>query len=291
MIGFTRTARARSNDGPGPVDAVTLYDSSAEGTPAASQARELWRFRHLVAELIRRDIKIRYKRSVLGVFWTLLSPLFQMAALAWVFSIVLRQPAIENFPGYYFSGVVFWTFFSQSTGHAASLTIEASEMGRRVFVPRSAFVAAAVGSGVVNLLLSLVPLVVILVATRHPFSASWAFLPAAIAISVFFTLGVALVVFTYASRFVDVRETYLVLLQPLFFLTPILYHPSMVPDGYRWMVRFNPLTYVLEMYRAPIYYGWLPGWKSLTFAIVVSLGTFLAGWWFHASRIERYGRD
>ena len=268
-----------------------VYDSTEQGPPAVSQAREIWRFRHLVAELVRRDIKVRYKRSVLGILWTLLSPLLQMAALGWVFSVVLRQPAIENFPGYYFSGVVFWTFFSQSTGHAASVTIEASEMGRRVFVPRSAFVAAAVGSGVVNLLLSLLPLVAILLATRHPFRAAWAFLPIAIALSVLFTLGVALVVFTYAARFVDVRETYLVLLQPLFFLTPIVYHPSMVPDGYQWMVRFNPVTWLLEMYRDPIYYGTLPDARSLMLAVAVSVGTFLAGWWFHAAKIERYSRD
>lgn len=276
---------------PSAAGTAPLYDSAAEVSPAISQALELWRFRHLVGELVRRDIKVRYKRSVLGILWTLLSPLLQMAALAWVFSVVLRQPAIDNFPAYYFSGVVFWTFFSQSTGHAASLTVEASEMGRRVFVPRSAFVAAAVGSGVVNLLLSLLPLVAILLATRHPFRASWAFLPLAVVLSVLFTLGVALLVFTYASRFVDVRETYLVLLQPLFFLTPIVYHPSMVPDEYQWMVQFNPVTWLLELYRAPVYYGELPDGKSLTLAVAVSAGMFLAGWWFHAARIERYSRD
>lgn len=291
MDAFARKGDEAGALGRAPGGAAPLYDSAAESSPAVSQALELWRFRHLVGELVRRDIKVRYKRSVLGILWTLLSPLLQMAALAWVFSVVLRQPAIENFPAYYFSGVVFWTFFSQSTGHAASLTVEASEMGRRVFVPRSAFVAAAVGSGVVNLLLSLLPLVVILLATRHPFRASWAFLPVAIFFSVLFSLGVALVVFTYASRFVDVRETYLVLLQPLFFLTPIVYHPSMVPDGYQWMVQFNPVTWLLELYRAPVYYGRLPDGRSLALAVAVSTGTFLVGWWFHAAKIERYSRD
>jgi ABC-2 type transport system permease protein len=263
------------------------YDSAARiGRPLAG-ARELWRFRHLVRELVSRDLKVRYKRSVLGVAWTLLGPLLQMAALTVVLSALVRFE-VPNYPVYFLAGLLFWTFFSQATGHAANLSTEALELSRRVHLPRSAFVAAAIGVALVNLVLSLIPLLAIAVVTGHRPGTAWLFLPVSIVIGAAFTAGVGLVVFTLACRFVDVRETYLVLLQPWFFLTPIMYPRSIVPERFDAFVRFNPMTYLVEIFRAPLYDGWLPGWRTLLFSAVAAGASLAAGWWFYASRIEDY---
>lgn len=266
-----------------------VYDSARTGVPFFSEARALWEYRHLVRELISRDVTVRYKRSALGVAWTMLNPLLNMVALTIVFSVILRQ-GIEHFPVYFLAGMLFWNFFSQSTGHAASLSVDAAETTRRIYVPRSVFVVAAVGVGLVNLLFSLVPLVLIILVTGHPFHATWLFLPVAVVLGAMFCTGVGLVVFTLASRFADVRDTYLTLLTPWLFLTPIVYTPSLVPEGYRWIVRWNPMTYLVEVFRAPIYDGWLPGWKTFTFAVCAACAALALGWAFYASRIEEYGR-
>jgi len=268
---------------------VPVYDSARTGIPFFSEARALWEYRHLVRELIARDVKVRYKRSVLGVAWTMLNPLLNMVALTLVFSVILRQ-GIENFPVYFLGGMLFWNFFAQSTGHAASLSVDAAETTRRIYVPRSVFVVAAVGVGLVNLAFSLVPLVLIVALMGHPFHATWLFLPVAVLLGAMFCTGVGLVIFTLASRFVDVRETYTTLLTPWFFLTPIVYVPSLVPENYRWLVRFNPMTYLVEVFRAPIYDGWLPGRNTLAFAVGVAVASLALGWAFYASRIEEYGR-
>ncbi len=197
-----------------------------------------------------RDIKVRYKRSILGIVWSMLSPLLSMAALTIAFSALLKQQ-IANYPAYFLAGSVFWTFFAQATSHAASLTTDASEIARRVYVPRSVFVAAAVGVALVNLLYTLVPLLLIIAATGHPIHATWFFLPVSIVTGILFTAGVGLVVFTMASRFVDVKETYLVVLSTWFFLTPIVYTPAVLAPKYRLFVRLNPMTYLVEMFRAP----------------------------------------
>ena len=264
-----------------------IYDSSERGGRVIAEARELWRFRHLVRELISRDIKVRYKRSFLGVGWTLLGPLMQMAALTVAFSAILRYE-VPNYPVYFLTGTLFWTFFSQATSHAANLTTDALELSRRVYLPRSAFVASALGVALVNVAVSLVPLLVIALLTGHPIRATWLFLPVAIVLGAAFTAGVGLVIFTLASRFMDVRETYLVLLQPWFFVTPILYPREIVPERFQPLVRFNPMTYLVEVFRAPLYNGWLPGWKTILFSCLAATVSLAVGWWFYSSRIDDY---
>lgn len=265
-----------------------MYDTARRGFLFVEEAKALWAYRHLVAELVGRDIKVRYKRSVLGVAWSMLSPLLSMAALTIAFSALLKQQ-IANYPAYFLAGAVFWNFFSGATSHAASLTADASEISRRIYVPRSVFVASAVGVALVNLLYSLVPLLVILLLTGQPVRLSWLFLPVSICVAVLFTAGVGLVVFTLASRFVDVKETYLVLLSTLFFLTPIVYTPAILAPKYRLIVRLNPLTYLVEMFRAPLYDGWLPGPNTLAFSLLAGVLSLVAGWLFYAAKIEDYG--
>lgn len=266
-----------------------VYDSAREGLLFVEEARALWLYRHLVAEIVARDIKVRYKRSVLGVAWTMLSPLLNMLAMTWVFSLVMRMD-VKNFPVYFLTGSIFWAFFAGATSHAASLTIDAAEITKRVYIPRSVFVVSAVGVALVNLCLSLVPLFLIVLFTGFPIHASWLFVPVSILIGALFTTGVGLVVFTLASRFVDIKETYLVLVGAWFFVTPIVYTQAMVPERYRFIVRYNPMTYLVEVFRAPLYDGWLPGPKTLAFAALAAVSSLAIGWLFYAARIEEYGR-
>jgi ABC-type polysaccharide/polyol phosphate export permease len=212
-----------------------------------------------------------------------------MVALTIAFSALLKLQ-IANYPVYFLAGSVFWTFFSQATAHAASLTVDASEICRRVYVPRSVFVASAVGGALVNLFYSLLVLLAIIVATGHPIHASWLFLPVAVVTGVLFTAGVGLVIFTLASRFVDVKETYQVLLTTWFFVTPIVYTPAILAPKYRIFIRLNPMTYLVEMFRAPLYDGWLPGPNTLAFSLLAGVASLTLGWLFYAAKIEDYGQ-
>ena len=103
------------------VSAVPVYDSAAPGSRAIEEARALWAYRGLVHELVVRDIKVRYKRSVLGIAWTMLAPLLNMVALTLVFSTILKQQ-ITNYPVFFMTGAIFWAFFSHTTATAASQT-------------------------------------------------------------------------------------------------------------------------------------------------------------------------
>ena len=267
--------------------AVSVYDSAAPRSRAIEEARALWAYRGLVHELVIRDIKVRYKRSVLGIAWTMLAPLLNMVALTLVFSTILKQE-ITNYPVFFMTGAIFWAFFSQTTSTAASQTQDSNEIAKRIYVPRSVFVASAVGVGLVNLALSIVPLLAILVVTRFPIHTAWAFLPVAVIVEALFAAGVGLWLFTFASRFSDVREMYMVIVQTWFFLTPIVYPPAIVPAKYRFALWLNPLYYLVQVFRRPVYDGVLPSAALLGASIAIAVVTFVSGWIYFANRAERF---
>ena len=267
--------------------APPIYDSARRPPRVIEEARGLWAYRNLIVEMAIRDIKIRYKRSVLGVFWTMLAPLLNMVALTLVFSSLLKTQ-IVNYPVYYLAGSLFWTFFSQTTTSAATQTLDANEMTKRIFVPRSVFVVSAVAVGLVNLALSVVPLLLIILVMGFPLHSTWFFLPVGVLLLSLFAAGMGFLLFTIASRFSDVREMYQVLVQTWFFLTPIVYHPSIVPPRYRFALWLNPMYHLIQVTRRPIYEGVVPEAKFLIPSAVFSLGVLLTGWIYFSHHADQY---
>jgi len=266
---------------------VPVYDSARRPPRFVEEARGLWAYRNLVVEMAIRDIKIRYKRSVLGVFWTMLAPLLNMVALTLVFSALLRQQ-IENYPVYFLAGSLFWTFFAQTTSSASSQTFDANEMTKRIFLPRSVFVVSSIAVGLVNFALSILPLLLILIVMGFPLHPTWLFLPVSVVLISLFSAGIGFFVFTLASRFSDVREMYLVLVQTWFFLTPVVYHPSIVPARYRYALWFNPMFYLIQTVRRPIYDGMIPEAKFFVPAAAIAVVTLLTGWAYFCRHADQY---
>lgn len=263
-----------------------VYDSAQRPPRAIEEAAGFWAYRALVVELALKEIKTRYKRSALGVFWTMLGPLLNMIVLTIVFSTLMKFQ-IANYPVYYMTGLLFWLFFSQTTSSVAIQTHETNEMAKRVYVPRSVFVGAAIVVGLVNLALSIVPLLVLLVATGFPLHITWLYLPVAVLVATLFTAGVSFFLYTLGSGFSDVREMYLVLVQALFFLTPIVYHPSIVPPRYRAALWLNPMYYLVQLFRRPIYDGVLPSARLLLLSTAISVVCLIAGFLYFSRHVNR----
>jgi ABC-type polysaccharide/polyol phosphate export permease len=265
--------------------AAPVYDSAHRRPRWIEEAVDLWKYRGLVHELVIRDIKVRYKRSVLGLVWTMLAPLLNMVALTLVFSQIFKT-AVRNYPVYFMTGAIFWNFFSQTTQTAASQSQASNDLAKRMYVPRSVFIASALGGGIVNLALSLLPLLLILAITGFPLHPTWAFLPVAVFITALFTAGVSLLLFTLTSRFADVREMYGVIIQTWFFLTPIVYEPSIVPYRYRVILSLNPMYYLVQVFRKPIYDGVLPSPDLLLLSFAMSVAVLVTGWIYFCHRTE-----
>lgn len=232
--------------------------------------QHLLRYRDLVWYLVVRDLKVRYRRSYIGFLWTMLQPLLTMLVLAMVFSAIFRFE-IDNYPVYALSGILFWNFFSQSIVSSMNSLKANAGLLRKLPVPKAVFPVASVLSGVVNLMLALVPLLLLLVVTGHPLRPSLAFLPVAVLLAMLFTLGAGLLLSPLAAFFSDVIELVNVLLTLTMYLTPIFYPKSIVPEPYVPFVRFNPIRSVLEVFRDPIYLGKIPPLSHLGVTVVITV--------------------
>jgi ABC-type polysaccharide/polyol phosphate export permease len=266
---------------------IPIYDSAQKRAPLLDELWELWRYRDLLRQLIARNIKTRYKRSVLGILWTLLNPLLMMSVLTVVFSHVFRFQAV-NYPVYALCGLILWNFFAQTTTGAMSELLWGGSLMNRIYLPRAIFAATALGTGLVNLVLSLIPLLLLIVVTGAPLRATILFLPVPLLLTVVFALGVALFLSTLSVYFSDVVEMYQIVLTAWMYLTPIIYPKEALPAKYHWLLNFNPFYHLLEVFRAPLYAGVLAGPKTLGAAALVAVIAFLIGGWFFAGKADEF---
>jgi ABC-2 type transport system permease protein len=253
-----------------------LDDRDRNGASSLSTRRDLVRYRDLILTLVARDLKVRYRRSVIGFVWTMLEPLLTMLVLTVVFSTIFRFD-LDNYPVYVLAGLLFWNFFRQSIITSMnSLRVNAALI-QKLPVPGIVFPLASALSGVVNLVLALVPLFAILLATGHELRPALLFLPIAIFIALLFTLGAGLLLAPLAVFFVDIVELVAVILSLVMYLTPIFYPMAIVPENLRWLIRYNPIRSILEVFRDPIYYGKIPPWTHITVAVGVALAALVIG--------------
>lgn len=230
----------------------------------------------LTWELVQRELRVRYRRSLIGFAWTMLQPMLMMGVLHIAFSTVFRFN-VDNYPVYVLAGLLFWNFFSQSIVTSMNSLRANGGLIQKLPVPKSVFPLAVVISGVINLLLALLPLLVLLVATGHPLRPAMLFLPVAILIAAVFTLGAGLLLAPLAVIFHDIVELVSVVLQILLFLTPIMYPMAILPERWLWIVRFNPVRSILEVFRDPIFYGKVPPASHLTVAALLAIALFAIG--------------
>jgi ABC-type polysaccharide/polyol phosphate export permease len=262
-----------------------IYDSARRAPAALEELRAVVRYRDLIYLLVYRDVVTRYKRSVLGIAWTMINPLGTMLVLTVILSQLFHM--IEGYPIYVLSGLAAWTFFSQTTVSSLSQTIWGGSLFHHIYLPRTTFAISAIGTGLVNAFLTLFPLMAIMLMVGVPLRPSLLFFPISMLILSGFTLGVGLLVSTVAVNFPDVVEMYQVALTAWMYLTPIIYPADIIPEGYRaWLVGLNPMYYLVEIVRAPIYQGVLPEGNVLLIGVGIALGALALGWISFTSKVN-----
>ncbi len=266
---------------------LPIYDSSRPRLPLVEDVLELFRYRDLLWSLIQRDLTVRYKRSVLGFFWTMLNPLLTMLVMALVFSSVFRFD-VEHYAVYLLSGLLLWNFFSQSTVQAMGNLVWGGDLINKIYIPKSIFVVSAIGVGLANWIFALVPLALIMLITGQAFSLALLCLPVSILFAVLFTTGVGLIVATLAVYFSDIANVYQVGLTVLLYLTPIVYPVEVVPSQYQVFLRLNPLYYFVEIFRQPIYDGRIPGLSIWATGAILALGVLAFGWWVFTAKADEF---
>lgn len=255
------------------------YDSAVLSTPALEELTEVWNYRNLIYQLTRRDILTRYKRSVLGIGWTMLNPLGMMLVLTIAFSGIFRFKTEYSYPAYVLSGLLAWNFFSQTSTASMVNLIWGGGLLHRIYVPRTSFALAAILTGMVNVFISLVPLLLVMALTGAPVRITLLFFPVPLLLLACFALGIGLLVSTFAVYFPDVAEMYQIGMLGWMYLTPVIYPENILPESYRfWVTHLNPMYYMVHLFRLPLYYGQMPTWGDIWPAALVALTTLVIGW-------------
>ena len=263
-----------------------IYDSAQKVPHALQEFQEAIGHRHLIFQLVRRDILTRYKRSFLGVAWTMLNPLGIMLIMSFVFSQIFGQ--VRSYPAFILSGLVAWNFFAQSTSAAMSSLVWGGGLLQRIYIPRAAFGISAIGSGLVNLLLAFVPLIFVIVVTGVPIRITILFMPVSLLLLACFTLGLGLAISTLAIYFPDVAEMYQIILLAWMYLTPIIYPETTIPANYQLILHLNPMYYLVKLWRLPLYDGLWPTWGEFWPAAAIAIGMLLVGWFFFTSKSDEF---
>ena len=263
-----------------------VYDSARQSNHALTELKELKNYWYLLKQLVRRDILTRYKRSVLGVAWTMLNPLGTMLIMSFVFSNLFHQ--VGNYSIYLLSGLLVWNFFAQSTNAAMSGLVWGGSLMKQIYVPRTIFGISAIGTAIVNMVLSLVPLFLVILVTRSPIYWTIILIPFVILLLAAFSIGIGLSISTLAVYFPDVLEMYQILLMAWMYLSPIMYPEDIIPAQFIRFYRLNPMYWMIKLFRALIYEGRVPLLSEIWPALAWAFGAMVFGWIFFASKSDEY---
>ncbi|MDX9851534.1 MAG: ABC transporter permease [Anaerolineaceae bacterium] len=254
-----------------------IYDSSKHNFRQLLEFKEVWQYRDLVFFLVKRDITARYKRSVLGVAWTMLHPLGMMVVLTIVFSQVFRVSMV-GYPAYVLSGLIAWTFFSQTSSNSINVLVWGGNLFQRIYVPRSIFAISTIITGLVNLVLSIVPLIIVMLVIKVPIKITILIAPVGMLFFALFSLGVGLLLSTIGIYFADIVEMYAIILTAWMYLTPIIYPITMLPDWAQYWIRLNPMFHLVQFFRDFVLYGTIPPASSWLLCFGISFIVFIIGW-------------
>ena len=236
------------------------------------------KYQPLLYELVARDVKIKYRKSILGVLWTILNPLLMMVILSIVFSNLMKFD-VENYSFYILGGQILFTFYNEATSGAMSAILGNASLIKKVYIPKYLFVLSRIASSSINIMSSFCAMIIVMLCTRTElhFTMFLAIVP--IIFLVVFSLGVGLALAALTVKFRDVIHLYGVFLTGLMYLTPIIYPMSILPNWVRFIVNLNPLTWMVEMFRDVMIYNTIPSFTKIVVSLVVSFVTLAIGLW------------
>ena len=243
--------------------------------------RELFHYKELVRNIVSRDLKVRYKRSLFGIAWTVLAPTMTMLVLWAVFTKAMGVQ-IPNYATYLLSGLICWNFFTQTSASGGAAILGARDLVCKVRLPRVVFPISAAFNNLVNFAFACVALVLTMLLTRSSFHLTLFLFPVMILPMFLFAAGWAMLVSALSVFFRDLQYILEIVLQAAFYVTPILYRAESVPEKYRWIVSINPLAKFIHLFRLVAYDGLVPGASVYFVSLFTGAAMFLLGWYiFH----------
>ena len=255
--------------------------------PEMKKIVELYKYRTMIASLIKRDLRGRYKGSVLGFAWTFLNPLLQLVVYTIVFSAIMRA-GIEDYYLFLFVALIPWIFFSSSLTGGASCIWTQKELVKKIYFPREVLPIAHVTCQLVNMLLSfIVVFAALFISGKGLRLELLPYLIPIILVEYLLALGIAFVSSALTVYFRDLEHILVVVAMAWQFLSPVMYSVDMVPENFQTVFMMNPMTSIIVAYRDVLYYQQAPHLGTLTMGVVLGVGVLIIGW-FLFGQLEKH---
>lgn len=239
---------------------------------------EIYNYREMIISLVKRDLKGRYKGSVLGFLWTFINPLMQLVVYTIVFSVIMRA-GIKDYYMFLFVALVPWIFFSTSIAGGANCIRAQQSMVQKIYFPREVLPISFVTTQFINMMLSFIVVLLVAIVTGRKLSVfALLCLPVIWIVEYILALGITLLTSAITVYFRDLEYLLGIITMAWQFLTPVMYSIDQVPKGYKWVFAFNPMTYVIVAYRDILYYGRVPNFTTLFSSVIIGILFLVVGW-------------
>ncbi|MCU1268247.1 MAG: Transport permease protein [Acidobacteria bacterium] len=247
---------------------------------------DLWAFRDLLYFLTWRDVKVRYKQTLLGVAWAIIQPLFTMLIFTLFFGRLAGVPS-DNipYPVFAYAGLLPWTFFANAISNSGNSLVGSANLITKVYFPRMIIPAAAIAAGLVDLAVSFIVLIPLMI--YYGINVTWSALmfPVVVLLTALLALGVGMWLSALNVKYRDVRFALPFIVQLWMFVSPVIYPTSFLPRRFRWLLTLNPMTGIIEGYRSSLF-GRAFNWSALAISAAITLALLVyASYAFH--RMEK----
>lgn len=241
------------------------------------EIKEAIRFRYVVYNYVYSSLKQKYRRSILGFLWSVAAPLMQNLVIGVVFYYLMRFD-MPNYIVYLFAGSIIYTMISTVIMYSPGIMIQNEGFIKKVYMPKLVYVLQVVMLEAVNFVFILISLVILaIIFGKLTLSVHYLFLPVPVILAVFFLTGLAMFISIGTVYFRDLQHIVPVVMQAMFFLTPVLYPLSSVPEKFQKVVRLNPLYYFVDIFRSPILENRLPSLNFVALCVLFAAFSFLSG--------------
>ena len=253
-----------------------------------SEIKAIHKWRELLWQMIGREVKARYKQSILGYFWVILNPLAQMLVMSFAFSIIMRIPtnSASNIPYsiFLFVALLPWTLFASSLSSAAASLVSAGGLITKIYFPRTILVISTIIAKIIDFLFASTVLIVYMIIYQIPININILWIFPIFFIQQIFTIGLSLFFAAANLLYRDIQYLLSMVLLLWMYVTPVIFPADLVPEKYRFVFQINPMAVIINAYRQVILGGGAPKYTSLLVGLVVSLITLLIGFSYFKSR-------
>lgn len=239
--------------------------------------KNLYNYRELLKTSVKKDVGGKYKNSFLGVLWSFVNPLLQIAVYAIVFPLIMRngQP---HYTLFLCSALIPWTYFSTAIIRSSSTMIENGNIIKKVYFPREILPISVITSEAVNFVISTILIVIFALVEGVGLSRFLIFYPIVLIVQYVLLIGISFIVSSITVYVRDMQHIIGVLMQLLFYITPIVYNPESIPADFSWILKYNPMTYLISAYRSMFYLHQMPDMKPLLILLLIGIAICIFGY-------------